>query len=112
MDIKPTVGRVVHYWVGGAPRGQIPPPQPQAAIIAYVHPGERHIAIAWFDSLGQARNESFVPLWDGEGDQPDGPHCAWMPYQKGQAAKTEQLEQRLRDGVGYRESIDNGDRHT
>ena len=36
-----------------------------------------------------------MPLWHGEGESPDHPHCEWMPYQKGQAAKTEQLEERL-----------------
>jgi hypothetical protein len=38
-----------------------------------------------------------VLIQDGD-ERPDGCFAEWMPYQKGQAAKTEQLENTLASG--------------
>lgn len=120
--IKPTVGRVVWFWLEGADpvaidlfhkahaAGEWIGIQPQAAIIAYVH-GDYCVNLAVFDHDGIPQSRTSVPLWQGEDARPAWMHCEWMPYQKGQAAKTEQLEQQLGAGIGYREPIDNGDRH-
>lgn len=50
------------------------------------------INIAWFDASGRAHGLEAVHLWNGEGERPLHRYCEWMPYQKGQAAKTEELE--------------------
>lgn len=85
MLIKPTVGRVVWLW---RQPGQ---EQPNVAFIAYVH-SDTMINIAYFDERGAPDRFTSMPLWHGEGDRPTVyPFCEWMPYQKGQAAKTEQL---------------------
>jgi hypothetical protein len=102
--IKPTIGRVVWYWPTGDTSNQ-----PHAAIIARVWSDEM-VNLAAFDGSGVSYSRTSVPLYQGEGPRPTGMHCEWMPYQKGQAAKAEQLEQQLSQGF-TREPIDNGDRH-
>jgi hypothetical protein len=89
--IKPTIGRVVWYW----PTNRTQPEQPHAAIIAHVWRDDL-VNLAYFDSNGIARHATSVVLRQGEGDQATATmaqdYCEWMPYQKGQAAKAEQLE--------------------
>lgn len=88
--IKPTIGRVVWFW----PANRTQPEQPLAALIAHVW-NDRMVNLAYFDSNGIARNATSVRLQqDGDTDLPTaaGDYCEWMPYQKGQAARTEQLE--------------------
>lgn len=85
--IKPTVGRVVWFW----PNGKYSGGQPYAATIAYVH-NDRCVNIGYLDANGiPMRATSVFLAQDGE-PEPGGWFCEWMPYQKGQAAKTEQLE--------------------
>lgn len=92
--ITPTVGRVVWYH----PHGYTTHDEaPFAAIIAYVHDGDYagKVNLAWFDRLGKAESAADIRLWQGGDDPAPGlsePYCEWMPYQKGQAAKTEALE--------------------
>ena len=89
--IKPTIGRVVWYRANGSPK----PDQPYAAIVTYVH-SETLVNLAIFPPEGSFTSESSVPLYQGEGAPPErGSYCEWMPYQVGQAAKTEQLEKKL-----------------
>lgn len=89
--IKPTVGRVVWYHADRFA-------QTMAAIVSYVASDGR-INIAFFDLNGVAGNRTSVRLvQDGE-PAPGGEYCEWMPYQKGQAAKTEALEARLKNDV-------------
>jgi len=91
--IEPTVGRVVWFWISeGPPRFcHLERQQPFAATIAYVI-GPGCITISVVDHAGQQWGFENVPLWNGEGERPADRFCEWMPYQKGQAAKTEQLE--------------------
>jgi hypothetical protein len=84
--IKPTVGRVVHYF-------QSPKHDPQAAIITCVH-NDRIVNLAVFASDGGHAGHTSVTLAQ-DADQPSGPHARWMEYQRGQAQKTEQLEKKL-----------------
>ncbi len=55
------------------------------------------VNLAVFDANGFARGETSVLLvQDGYGNPGGGAWCTWMPYQKGQAAKTEALEAQIR----------------
>jgi hypothetical protein len=87
-EIKPTNGRVLWFWpdVGLNPGGQ-----PWDAHCAFVHLDGR-INVGGFNPDGNPYRAKNVPIWNGEGAKPTVPHCEWMPYQKGQAAKTEALE--------------------
>jgi len=91
--IEPTVGRIVLFWRHG--KAQVDASeQPEAAIIAHVW-SDSCVNLAVFDPNGITGNVTSVPLiQDGEG-KPHWFFCEWMPYQKGQAAKTEELETRL-----------------
>ncbi len=92
--IKPTVGRVVWYVgsegdeLNGMPKSD----QVCAALIAYVH-SDTLVNLVVFDCNGAPHSRTSVTLLH-EGAK-EGPYCTWMPYQKGQAAKTEELEAKL-----------------
>ena len=104
--IKPTEGRIVLF----CPTQQhaewlrlnvISLHDPMAAMIAYVHPsGLVNLSVA--DHLGHQYGVQNVQLlqnaddakFDSEGRLLES-YCTWMPYQKGQAAKTEALESKL-----------------
>lgn len=109
--IKPTVGRVVLYYpkrsegMGGGPL---------AAIVSAVH-SDTVVSLVVFCPHGTTNSRKGVRLVQEGGDPATAnePHCEWMQYQKGQAAKTEQVSgdyekrlnmandnvQRLRDEV-------------
>ena len=91
MIIEPTVGRMVWFWPNGKSdiNAKI---QPYAAQIAYVH-SVGMINIGYLDANGEHKNQTSVPLIQEGQDQPYFSFCEWMPFQKGQAAKTEALEQ-------------------
>lgn len=94
--IKPTIGRIVHVYRGGV--------GPYAAIVTQVW-NDREINVALFAHEATVGTLTGVQLVQ-DGDIPSGTTFAvWMPYQKGQAAKTEQLEQQLTSGLAYREPI-------
>lgn len=83
--IKPTVGRQVWFWTN-APL--YPHEQPEAATVAYVW-NDRMVNLQVINRDGIARSETSVRLHQ-EGDAMyDGPHCEWMPFQKGQAKAQE-----------------------
>lgn len=85
--IKPMVGRIVWYWLGS----HTPQREPLAAIIAAVK-SDSIVNLAIFDAGGHHGGEENVPLIQDGDERPKGHYCEWMPYQKGQAAKTESLE--------------------
>ena len=91
--IQPSVGRVVWFW----PTKPSPVEQPYAALVTYVH-SDRMINVGGFNHNGEVFAMTSVQLLQDD-DIPVGPCCSWMPYQKGQAAKTEALEQKLGGGV-------------
>lgn len=78
--IKPTIGRVVHFWAHKA----TDIPQPLAAIITWVH-SDTEVNLAVFQANGVASTAIGVPLWQKEGTHPQLPYCEWMDYQIGQA---------------------------
>jgi hypothetical protein len=88
--IKPTVGRVLWYW-DSALTAEHPDGEPLAAIVVRVW-SDSLVNLCVFDSSGNPTSRTSVALYQGEGDRPGGSHAEWMPYQLGQAAKTEQLE--------------------
>lgn len=97
--IKPTVGRVVwfHPSKNSAESGFVyhGGDQPLAAIVTHVW-SDRMVNLVVFDSNGNSHSKTSVPLvQDGEDVQDGGFYCEWMPYQKGQAAKTERLESQI-----------------
>lgn len=91
--IEPTVGRVVWYY----PPGHKSSEQPWPAIISHVH-HNRCVNLAVFSKDGKPMIDppQAVELLQDEDDAPcEGNYCAWMPFQKGQAAKTEELGAKL-----------------
>ena len=88
--IKPTVGRVVWYH----PAGSTAEEQPLAALIAHVW-SDTCVNLAVFDSNGAASHQTSVFLFQGDQTPPSSQFAEWMPYQQGQAAKTEALEKQL-----------------
>ena len=90
--IKPTIGRVVWYY----PLGDTSDEQPLAALIAHVW-SDTCVNLAVFDSNGIASNQTSVFLYQNEPntEKPSSSFCEWMPYQQGQAAKTEAVEKQL-----------------
>lgn len=85
--IQPTVGRVVLVHRGMSS-------QPEAAFVCFVH-SDRMINVGGFDKNGVPFASCSVQLLQDD-DKPLGAlYAEWMPYQKGQAAKTEALEQKL-----------------
>jgi hypothetical protein len=92
--IKPSIGRVVWFWPGSfdAALGNFSDKsQPLAAIVAYVW-SDTMVNLAVFDPNGVSHNRTSVTLWQGDGERPAEFFAEWMPFQKGQAAKTEALE--------------------
>jgi len=93
--IQPTIGRIV--WYHPASTEAIPGaggPQPLAAIIAHVW-SDTCVNLAVFDANGTANNRTSVYLLQDGAERPGSMYAEWMPYQKGQAAKTEALEAQL-----------------
>jgi hypothetical protein len=91
--IEPTVGRVVWYSHNHEPS---PYPQlgnqPFAAHVAFVH-SERLVNLLVIAHTGQVfARESVILLQEGDTAPASAPYAEWMPYQKGQAAKTEALQ--------------------
>ena len=85
--IKPTIGRVVWFWLNNE-ACYAENAQPNAALVTFVH-NDDTVNLVVFDRNGDGQARTVVHLWQGEGPRPSGPHCEWMPYQKGQAAKQE-----------------------
>jgi len=98
--IKPTVGRKVWYRPRGIsfvqPNGSVFAPsdygaQPMDATVIYVW-GDRMVNLDITDHAGNHFIATSVTLLQEGDDEPVGAYAEWMPYQKGQAAKTEASE--------------------
>lgn len=92
--IRPTVARMIWYRPG--PGENIPQREgrPLAAIITGVHDDETRVNLAVFGFDGSGPYARLGVYVEQEGMPAPGA-CGWMPYQKGQAAKAESLEQAL-----------------
>jgi hypothetical protein len=97
MKIQPTHGRVVLYHPSDFDRRvmTIESSKPLAAIIAHVV-NDDVVNLCVFDSWGMPYGRQSVRLHHGDGPCDAASYCEWMPYQKGQAAKTEALEAQLK----------------
>lgn len=93
--IKPTIGRVVWYWPSKE-LAEEAGAQAYAALVTYVH-SDYLVNLAVFDVNGDCRSRTHVSLYQAHPseERPNEPHCEWVPYQKGQAAKDE-------EGLGLR----------
>jgi hypothetical protein len=93
--IKPSIGRVVWYTPSKADfQLANTSSQPLAALVAFVH-GDECVNLAVFDANGGHHSRCSVQLVQDEVPAfylEHGGYAEWMPYQKGQAAKTETLE--------------------
>lgn len=86
--IKPTIGRVVWYKpsTNSGQAGITHGDQVHAALVAYVH-SDTCVNLAVFDTHGNNYNLTSVALaQDREAEEGE---CQWMPYQVGQAAKSQ-----------------------
>jgi hypothetical protein len=89
--INPTVGRVV--WIRNRPES-LDKSQPEKADIVYVH-GIDCINVAGYNANGEPFRASSVLLRHTDSPDREGMYAEWMPYQTGQAAKTEAAEAEL-----------------
>lgn len=92
--IKPTVGRVVWYHPCETDPGPNPSDQPLCALVAHVW-SDTCVNLAIFDANGSTYSKTSVLLLQDEMERPGANYAEWMPYQKGQAAKAEQLEAKI-----------------
>ena len=105
--ITPTPGRIVWYWPSTNDGLSALAGQPLAAIVAAVH-DDRHVNLSVVDAHGNHHGRTNVFLSQPDQERPvsrDYGFAEWMPYQKGQAAKVEQVQSALAeaistDGVG------------
>lgn len=97
--IVPTIGRVVLYVPGPGDHTAVGN-QPHAATVAFVH-NDNLVNLSIVDANGMQYARTEVPLVN-EGETSETLHgfCHWMPYQIGQAAKTEEIENQLKVGQG------------
>jgi len=86
--IKPTIGRVVWAYITDMNRGRI---GPLAGVISFVH-SEQMVNLMVIGEDGTPTPKTSVQLVQEGNEAPMGDYCTWMPYQLGQAAKTEQAE--------------------
>lgn len=97
VKIEPTIGRVVWFTPAAGDPINSREGQPLAALIAYVH-SDSIVNLAVFDTKGNSAGRTSVPLLQDGDERPEGGFAEWMPYQKGQAARTQALEKKLHEG--------------
>lgn len=100
--ITPTIGRIVWYRRGPGEAviaqhgGAFGSPRPAcAAIVIYVW-SDTMVNLVVFDHNGTMHIRTSVELCQGDTVPSGREYCEWMPYQKGQAAKTEALEAQIK----------------
>lgn len=82
MDIKPTVGRIVHYHTRGSADGEYPPTD-FAAIITAVNMGGETPSTVHLCTFGVEGIR--FEQWVNQGSAPG--EWDWMPFQKDQVAR-------------------------
>ncbi len=91
--IPPTVGRSLWYRAGTADTFPHKDNAPLHSNLCGVNDdGTINLAVFGFDGSGPYARQNVVLVQGGE---PAPGQACWMPYQQGQAAKTEQLQQQL-----------------
>jgi hypothetical protein len=102
--IKPTIGRKVWFWPAKVTGGHLvvnSRDQPLDATVVYVF-NDRLVNLQIIDHGGYAHPATSVPLIQEGDERPDGYFAEWMPFQKGQAARTEQAEAKGEDAARIR----------
>lgn len=89
--IIPTVGRIM--WYGGDP--YFNSGEPLAAIVVAVVAAGQLVNLAVFDAEGSLHGRKGVLVVQEGEKPPEGSFACWMPFQIGQAAKTEQLAAKI-----------------
>lgn len=98
--IQPSNGRIVWYtparpngaYDGDSQVAHHDKLKPLAAMVVHAW-SDRMVNLVVFDSNGQSHPRTSVELLQDDDAKPEGGRfCSWMPYQKGQAAKTEAAE--------------------
>lgn len=92
--MTPTVGRLVYYVAYGTPGGEYKAGAERAAVITQVN-ADGTVGLCILNPTGMFFTVSVKN--DQDGKAPGTWH--WMPYQVGQAAKTEAAEKALADKV-------------
>lgn len=103
--IEPSIGHKVWYWptdddhpfANNDAHLELEKRQPMAATIAYVFNNHR-VNLSIIDHNGVQFGKTSVYLAQDDDIVAAG-MCQWMPYQIGQAAKTEELKKQLEDDV-------------
>jgi hypothetical protein len=98
--IKPSVGRIVWYrpaqYLDIGKMAIHDWREPLAAMVVWVW-SESCVNLDVVDHNGAHHKRSSVTLHQNDGYPCDAsPFCEWMPFQKGQAAKTDELEHKLK----------------
>lgn len=101
ISIQPTPGRVLWYYPSKDEKTGLHLPfllhgeGPLAASIAHINPnGTLNLGV--LDSSGNHHSrQGIVLVQDGEDVPAEDAYATWMPYQVGQATKTEQVQQQL-----------------
>lgn len=99
--IQPTVGRVVWYRASANDARPHEGDQPLAAQIVAVH-SDTLVNLGVFDRVGVPFSRLDVVLVNDEMTEEDRPldgYAEWMPYQKGQAAKTDEALKKAQDNA-------------
>lgn len=93
--ITPSIGRVVWFHPANGDESIVFRDQPLAAIVTYVW-SDRMVNLAVFDANGLHSAHTSVNLLQDNDVAPEyGRYAEWMPFQKGQAMKTEELEKKI-----------------
>lgn len=96
--IIPTVGRVVWFWPGEGEGIATISGSPLPGIVSAVW-SDTCVNLSVFDANGESHSRTSVLLVQEGNERPTSRFCEWTPYQKGQAAKTEQLVAQLAIGT-------------
>ncbi len=104
--IAPTVGRIVWYYDS---QFDVTKGMPKAAIICAVH-GVDRVNLTVFGHTGIPSGRTNVILVQDGIPTPQGNFCIWMPYQLGQAKKTEEMQARAEELEDRLNRIDDEER--
>lgn len=88
--IRPTVGRIVWFHHNANIAGFDDRDAPLAAIVTYVH-SDTLVNLCVFGPNGDSYAKASVYLEQGDAPRSVGMYCRWMPYQKVQSEKVQQL---------------------
>jgi hypothetical protein len=87
MIIKPTIGRIVWLYQS-AEHAKIDGDNSKYAAIVTAVLDDRSICVTYFPPKAPpVALEHAIPLVQEGDENPQGPHCRWMPYQHAQALK-------------------------